>query len=170
MERAWSEFEACVALSGVADVSLRLDSHRLLNLKHHHHPNNNTSNCTMTSNTDARPRTLCLFDVDGTLSLARQQATPEMISFLASLREKVHIGFCGGSNLPKILEQLQLTGKPDVLQAFDWGFAENGLTAYKDGAELESQSFVAWLGEEKYKKLVKFCLRYISELDLPIMR
>lgn len=124
----------------------------------------------MSTTARAFPRTLCLFDVDGTLSLARQQATPELIAFLAALRTKVHIGFLGGSNLPKILEQLQLAGQPPVLHAFDWGFAENGLTAFKDGKELASQSFVGWLGEDKYKRLAKFCLRYISELDLPIMR
>lgn len=38
------------------------------------------------------------------------------------------------------------------------------------GKALASQSFIGWLGEDKYKKMVKFCLRYISELDIPIMR
>ena len=38
------------------------------------------------------------------------------------------------------------------------------------GKELPSESFINWLGEEKYKKLVKFVLAYISKLDLPIMR
>lgn len=36
--------------------------------------------------------------------------------------------------------------------------------------QLASQSFIGWIGEEKYKALVKFILRYISELDIPIMR
>jgi len=53
---------------------------------------------------------------------------------------------------------------------FDFCFAENGLTAYRMGEELASSSFIGWIGEDKYKKLVKFILRYISELDLPIMR
>jgi phosphomannomutase len=38
------------------------------------------------------------------------------------------------------------------------------------GEPLASQTFINWLGEEKYKKLVKFILRYISELDIPVMR
>lgn len=38
------------------------------------------------------------------------------------------------------------------------------------GKQLASQSFIGWIGEEKYKEMVKFILRYISELDLPIMR
>ena len=54
---------------------------------------------------------------------------------------------------------------------FDFCFAENGLTASRLGQPLPSNSFLQWLGEEKYQKLVKFCLRYISELEgLPAMR
>lgn len=37
--------------------------------------------------------TICLFDVDGTLSLARQHATPEMLETLTKLRQKCAIGF-----------------------------------------------------------------------------
>ncbi|PWN39169.1 eukaryotic phosphomannomutase [Ceraceosorus guamensis] len=116
------------------------------------------------------PRVLCLFDVDGTLSLARQSATPAMILLLSSLRKHVVTGFLGGSNLGKIMEQLRSDASPDPLRAFDWGFAENGLTAFRDGKTLASQSFIEWLGEEKYKKLVRFVLRYIADLDIPIMR
>ena len=54
---------------------------------------------------------------------------------------------------------------------FDFGFAENGLVAYRLGKPLASNSFIEWLGEEKYQKLAKFCLRYISNLEgLPAMR
>lgn len=116
-----------------------------------------------------QPRTLCLFDVDGTLSLARQSITPEFHSLLASLRKECVIGVVGGSDIKKVREQLQIT-PTDFTQEFDYVFAENGLTAYKDGQQMASQSFIGWLGEEKYKKLAKFCLRYISELDLPVMR
>jgi phosphomannomutase len=44
------------------------------------------------------------------------------------------------------------------------------LTAYKLGQELPSQSFIKWLGEDKYKPLVKFILHYIADLDIPIKR
>jgi phosphomannomutase len=57
-----------------------------------------------------------------------------------------------------------------VVNKFDYAFAENGLTAYKLGQELASQSFITWLGEEKYKSLVKFILHYIADLDIPIKR
>lgn len=118
------------------------------------------------------PKTLCLFDVDETLTPARRNASPEMIALLAQLRMKCAIGFVGGSDLKKIREQLtpQDGSNVDPINAFDYGFAENGLTAFKNGQPLASQNFIAWLGEEKYKKLVRFCLRYISELDIPIMR
>ncbi|CAO1618325.1 unnamed protein product [Parajaminaea phylloscopi] len=117
------------------------------------------------------PKTLCLFDVDGTLSLARQAATPEMLDLLAQLRTRCAIGFVGGSNLGKIREQLNRPGaQVDCIDAFDYGFAENGLTAYKFGKELASQSFIGWLGEGKYQALAKFCLAYISRLDIPVMR
>jgi phosphomannomutase len=58
-----------------------------------------------------------------------------------------------------------------VTAMFDFSFAENGLTAYRLGQPLPSNSFLQQLGEERYQKLAKFCLRYISELEgLPAMR
>lgn len=74
----------------------------------------------------SRPlKKLCLFDVDGTLTPARQVCTnydrllqqiydvseqvasPEIIETLRNLRKKLVIGFVGGSDLAKITEQLQ---------------------------------------------------------------
>ncbi|KAJ8144146.1 hypothetical protein OY671_002762 [Metschnikowia pulcherrima] len=113
-----------------------------------------------------KPDTLVLFDVDGTLTPARLTISEEMKQTLQALRKKVVIGFVGGSDLAKQVEQLG----PTVLQDFDYCFSENGLTAYKQGKELASQSFIGWIGEEKYNKLIKFVLRYLSELDLPVRR
>lgn len=53
---------------------------------------------------------------------------------------------------------------------FDFCFAENGLTAIRLGQHLESQSFIGFVGEEKYKQLVKFILHYIADMDIPIKR
>ena len=53
---------------------------------------------------------------------------------------------------------------------FDYAFAENGLTAYKMGKQLPSQSFIKYLGDERYKPLVNFILHYIADLDIPIKR
>ncbi|CUM51971.1 Phosphomannomutase [Debaryomyces fabryi] len=112
------------------------------------------------------PKTLVLFDVDGTLTPARLTVSEEMRKTLQKLREKVVIGFVGGSDLAKQVEQLG----PNVLNDFDYCFSENGLTAYKLGKELASQSFIGWIGDEKYNKLVKFILRYLSEIDIPVRR
>lgn len=76
-----------------------------------------------------------------------------MLQLLSKLRHKVAIGFVGGSNLPKQQEQLG-TSEVDVTTMFDFCFAENGLTAYRLGEKLQGNSFIEWIGEEKYKKLV----------------
>ncbi|KAK9366638.1 eukaryotic phosphomannomutase [Lipomyces kononenkoae] len=110
--------------------------------------------------------TIVLFDVDGTLSPARLHASPEMLSLLSELRKKVAIGFVGGSDLAKQKEQLG----DNVIDIFDYCFSENGLTAYRLGEKLASQSFINWIGEDKYKVLVKWILKYLVELDLPFVR
>ncbi|KAG8525407.1 Phosphomannomutase 1 [Bacidia gigantensis] len=113
--------------------------------------------------------TVCLFDVDGTLTPARLAASPQMLTLLSALRHKVAIGFVGGSDLAKQQEQLG-TPNINVTSLFDFCFSENGLTAYRMGELLEGNSFIKWLGEEKYKKLVNWCLIYIAKLDIPIKR
>ena len=51
-------------------------------------------------------RVLALFDVDGTLTIPRGEATPEMKDFLQRLRSKVQVGIVGGSDLVKQEEQM----------------------------------------------------------------
>ncbi|KAL1881052.1 Phosphomannomutase 1 [Paecilomyces lecythidis] len=92
--------------------------------------------------------TICLFDVDGTLTSARR---------------------VGGSDLVKQQEQLG-TASINVTSLFDFSFAENGLTAYRLGKPLASNSFIQWLGEDKYQNLVDFCLKYIADTKLPKKR
>ncbi|TDL25804.1 eukaryotic phosphomannomutase [Rickenella mellea] len=118
---------------------------------------------------DRSHKKLVLFDVDGTLTPARRSASPEMISLLRELRKKVAIGFVGGSDLAKIAEQLGVGGN-NVLDEFDFAFAENGLTAYKMGKPLASQSFIKHVGEDRYKLLANYILHYIADMDIPIKR
>jgi phosphomannomutase len=109
-----------------------------------------------------------------------------MLETLRQVRKKAVIGFVGGSDLAKITEQLSLAGEPStfvrhcvlasaergrlVLGDFDYCFAENGLTAFKCGQPLSSQSFIKFIGEEKYKTMVKFILHYLADLEIPIKR
>jgi phosphomannomutase len=53
---------------------------------------------------------------------------------------------------------------------FDFCFSENGLTAYRRGQPLASQSFINYLSEDKYKTLASFILKYIADLDIPKKR
>ena len=151
-------------------------------------------------------KTLCLFDVDGTLSPARRVSHPTCSTPLvrnrtlfadriardpssspASPQEgcyRICWGFgsiqdqraarCRWSSrrvlsfdsfTPSSLEPVDV-----VVENFDYGFAENGLTAYKAGKQLKSQSFINFLGEDKYKTLVNFILHYIADMDIPIKR
>lgn len=57
-----------------------------------------------------------------------------------------------------------------MLEEFDYTFAENGLTAYRFGVALPSQSFIKFLGEDRYKPLVNFILHYIADMDIPLKR
>ncbi|KAI9288434.1 eukaryotic phosphomannomutase [Umbelopsis sp. AD052] len=113
-----------------------------------------------------RPDTICLFDVDGTLTPARLSMSDEMRALLQKLRKECVVGFVGGSDFPKQEEQLGST----VLADFDYCFSENGLTAFCLGEKLPAQSFIEWIGDEEYNKLVNFILRYIADMDLPKKR
>lgn len=115
---------------------------------------------------EARKRNIVLFDVDGTLTKPRNPATPDMIEFLQNLRKRVSVGIVGGSDFPKICEQV---GK-DIPKQVDYVFAENGLTAYKNGELIAVQSIKDHLGEANLKAFINFCLHYIADLDIPIKR
>ncbi|KAJ3075585.1 Phosphomannomutase [Quaeritorhiza haematococci] len=112
------------------------------------------------------PNTIVLFDVDGTLTPARLTIKPEMKELLEKLRKKVVVGFVGGSDLAKQREQLG----ENAVDMFDFAFSENGLTAFRKGVQLPSQSFIKHLGEERYKSLCNFILKYIADLDIPMKR
>jgi len=124
--------------------------------------------------------------------MSSQSASAEILDLLKELRKKVVIGFVGGSDLVKITEQLSVRGNNSkcelpgpsltlardpnclmripVIDDFDFAFAENGLTAYRLGKQLQSQSFIKYVGEDRYKKLVNFILHYVADIDIPIKR
>ncbi|XP_061566975.1 phosphomannomutase 1 [Cololabis saira] len=111
---------------------------------------------------------LCLFDVDGTLTPPREKIDPKLDEFFQALRRKVKIGIVGGSDYPKIAEQL---GEgDDVIHKFDYVFAENGTVQYKDGKLLSKHAIQNHLGEELLQDLINFCLSYMGLIKLPKKR
>ena len=117
----------------------------------------------------ARKKTILLFDVDGTLTVPRQRASEETLSFLQELRTQrgLTVGIVGGSDYAKICEQLagEATGG-----MYDYVFSENGLLAMKSGKEIDRQSLKSHLGEDKLKRFINFVLRYLSDVDCPVKR
>jgi phosphomannomutase len=111
---------------------------------------------------------LILFDVDGTLTESRKVVQKEMIDCLVKLKQQsdIDIGFVGGSDLEKQIEQL----KEENFHLFDWRFSENGLLAYKNETCIFKGSFVDELGEKHFKKLVNICLSVMSNTDCPVKR
>ena len=110
---------------------------------------------------------IALFDVDMTLTPARQLVQPNMLETLAKMRAKgIHFGIVSGSDLVKVREQMTT----EVANDAEWCFAENGLDAYKKGQLIEKQSFNGHIGEDNLKRLINWILRYIADLDIPIKR
>ncbi|XP_033214405.1 phosphomannomutase isoform X2 [Belonocnema kinseyi] len=113
-------------------------------------------------------KTICLFDVDGTLTEPQQSIKPAVDRFLQeTLKKKFDIAVIGGSDLAKIKKQL---GGEEVFTKFKYVFAENGLVAFRDGKQLQTESIQSMIGEEALQDFINFCLRYISQLKLPFKR
>jgi len=122
------------------------------------------------------PRVLVLFDVDGTLTAARQLIKQEMDDLLRNKLRKNQdpsdcrlIGLVSGSDLVKVAEQMG-GSQDEVAARFDFVFPENGLVAYKDGKLIGKESIANFIGEEKIQKFINFCLGYMSKLELPFKR
>lgn len=89
-----------------------------------------------------------------------------MDDFLQKLRRKTRIGVVGGSDFEKVQEQLG----SDVVEKYDYVFAENGLVAYRDGQLLCKQSIQDHLGEPLIQDLINYCLSYLAKIKLPKKR
>uniref|UniRef100_A0A0B7A1N5 Phosphomannomutase n=1 Tax=Arion vulgaris TaxID=1028688 RepID=A0A0B7A1N5_9EUPU len=120
------------------------------------------------ASSDRDTSTICLFDVDGTLTPFRQSIKPHVDEFLHELRKKVLVGLVGGSDFVKIAEQMN--GQVDILKRFDYVFAENGLVAFKGTTQIGQQNLRKFVGDEVLQKLINFALRYMSDLVLPRKR
>nr|SVE74382.1 EOG090X0BFR [Daphnia barbata] len=115
-----------------------------------------------------REEILCLFDVDGTLTLPRQKIQPTTEDFLLSkVKTVATVGLVGGSDLAKISEQM---GGTDVIDKFDYVFSENGLVAHKNGELIGKMSIQEYVGDEKLQLFINYALGYMSKLTLPVKR
>jgi len=121
----------------------------------------------MTNTDQRRTDTICLFDVDGTITMPRQLITEDMDQFLQKLKQKCLIGLVGGSNIVKIAEQI---GGMNAIQKYDYVFAENGLVAYKQGQLVFEESIQKHVGEDNLQSFINFCLNYLSQIILPVKR
>lgn len=111
---------------------------------------------------------ICMFDVDGTLTAPRQRITQEMEDFLLKkVKRKTTICLVGGSDLKKIAEQM---GGMDVINKYDYVFAENGLVAYKQGHLIGKMNIQEHMGEAKLQMFINYALGYMSKLELPAKR
>nr|CAG4645040.1 EOG090X0BFR [Leptodora kindtii] len=115
-----------------------------------------------------RDHVICLFDVDGTLTLPRQKISSDMEDFLLNkLKKRVTVGLVGGSDLKKIAEQM---GGMDVINKYDYVFAENGLVAYKNGRLIGKMNIQEHVGETELQEFINYSLWYMSQLTLPVKR
>lgn len=116
---------------------------------------------------DGQKRVIALFDVDQTLTPARQSIQPDMVETLEAVVAKgIHIGIVSGSDISKVTEQVG----QGIVDKSEYCFSENGLLAMKNGKEFARQSFKDHLGEANLKRLINFSLRYIADLDIPVKR
>ena len=113
-------------------------------------------------------KTLILFDVDGTLTLPRKSIQPEMVNVLKRISsiKNIDIGFVGGSDLQKQIEQLG----EENMSIFKWKFSENGLLSYYNNELIHKRGIIKKYGESKFQKLINVCLWALSEVTIPKKR
>ena len=119
-----------------------------------------------TNNPLKKGNTLLLFDIDGTLTEARKAIKENMVECLkkVSTYEDIDIATVGGSDLPKAKEQLK-----SAIDLLKFVFTENGLVYLDEKKELHKVNKIStFLGYDKLKEFVNFCLKYVAELDIPV--
>ena len=79
-------------------------------------------------------KTLVLFDVDQTLTPARQTIQQDMVDTLKAVRDKgITLGIVSGSDIAKVTEQVG----QEIVDTCEYCFSENGLLAMKRGVEFD---------------------------------
>jgi phosphomannomutase len=111
---------------------------------------------------------LILFDIDGTLTVPRNKISSDMVNELKRLEiiENLELGFVGGSDLSKQIEQIGT----ENMNIFTWKFSENGLYSFYKDEVIHKKSIIDYLGEDKYQKLINVILEILSETIIPVKR
>jgi len=79
---------------------------------------------------EGEKKIIILFDVDQTLTPARNTIQQDMLDTLKAVRAKgVHLGIVSGSDLSKVTEQVH----QPLIDECEYTFPENGLMAIKNG-------------------------------------
>ena len=108
-----------------------------------------------------------LFDLDGTLTLPREKIQQDMIETLLEIKKQDNwqIGIVGGGTLEHMEDQLG-----EFIKEIDYIFSENGTkTLYKNKLIFE-EKIKDIIGNEAIKEIANFCLKYMSEVELPFKR
>ena len=96
------------------------------------------------------PKSLILFDVDGTLAVPAQKADDAIVQMLAKLRERGYlVGIVGAGDFEKQEGQL---GGPGLLKRLDFCFSENGVHSFQGETLLHQKSISAHVGEERWRE------------------
>ena len=111
---------------------------------------------------------LLLFDVDGTLTLPRLKISQDMLNVLEDIYNNniIDLGFVGGSDLNKQIEQLG----DENMKLFEWKFTENGLVSYHNHELINKTSLIQFIGENNYQRLINVCLHVLSKTTVPVKR
>ncbi|OZC11138.1 eukaryotic phosphomannomutase [Onchocerca flexuosa] len=121
---------------------------------------------------ESKVGTILLFDVDGTLTLPRQN-----LWHIGLCIFHVFLGRCdyaGHFSLVAICRSSENGSSNErfhdgILSRFDYLFSENGLVSISKETTFPAQSIKHRLGETRLKKLINFTLREFAEIDLPGM-
>ncbi len=110
-------------------------------------------------------KNLLLFDIDGTLTPARETIDIKLVECLKKAQKKFDIAIVGGSDREKQKEQLG-----EFVDMFKYSFSENGTLSFENGVEMHRNSISKHLGEDKFQELINFCLLELSKIKIPLKR
>lgn len=99
------------------------------------------------------------------MTASRLPIKDNVIDCLRKLKTKYDIASIGGSDYVKAKEQLA-----SAFNIFKYVFTENGLVSFKEGEQFHTKRLSDFLGEDKLKEMINYCLEYIAKVDIPIKR